>query len=332
MATKEKILEQTPWIEKYRPKTLDDIVLDENTICKIKKIIDEKDMPNIIITGMPGIGKTTTIKCIGRGIYGKYANEAIKELNASDDRGIKSVQETIMNFCKKKLDLNEGGKKEYAEHKIIILDEADNMTDKAQRLINTLMEKYHDTSRFAFTCNNSADIIEAIQSRCIILRYYRLNKDQIIKRLLQICEIEKIKYYDDAIEEIAILSQGDMRNAINNLQLTYNAFGKIKIKYVHEIIDKPQPLIIKRCLIACKNKNLLESIKVLRELRELGYSAMDILTSMKNTIKLDNISELTEKDKVEFLDAISESTYIVSQGMDTDLQLYGCISDIITKT
>src|ERR1700744_3148564 len=173
---REQIIKRTPWIEKYRPKSIYDLILDKKMFDKIKKIIDDKDMPNIIIMGVPGIGKTTTIKCIARGLFGKFVNDAVLELNASDDRGIKAVQETIMNFCKKKLDLNEDDNgdqckiipkiKKYADHKIIILDEADNMTIKAQSQINNLMEKYHKTTRFAFTCNISEDIIESIQSRC----------------------------------------------------------------------------------------------------------------------------------------------------------------------
>ena len=93
--------DQTPWIEKYRPSKLEDIILDEHTQKKVKKIIEDKEMTNIILPGVPGIGKTTTIKCISTALYGKYANEAVLELNASDDRGIKSVQEKIVTFCKK---------------------------------------------------------------------------------------------------------------------------------------------------------------------------------------------------------------------------------------
>ena len=110
-------------------------------------------MPNIIITGIPGIGKTTTILCIAKNLIRKYFEEGVLELNASDVRGVKTVQETIEYFCKKKLQIDEN----FANHKIVLLDEADNMTKKAQQSINNLMEQYQDTTRFAFTCNNSSD-------------------------------------------------------------------------------------------------------------------------------------------------------------------------------
>lgn len=117
-----------PWIEKYRPKEVEDLVLEDGTLNKIKKIINDKDMPNIIITGSPGIGKTTTILCIAKKLLGRHFKEGVLELNASDDRGVKTVNESIEYFCKKKLDISD----KYSRHKIILLDEADNMTKKAQ--------------------------------------------------------------------------------------------------------------------------------------------------------------------------------------------------------
>ena len=158
-----------PFSEKYRPRKVSDLILDKIISTKINNIIEHKDIPNIIFTGKSGVGKTSTIHCIARAIYPREYHESIIELNASDDRGIKSVHETIINFCKRKVDFKPG----FAQHKLLILDEADNITPKAQRLINSIMEKF-PTTRFAFTCNNSSDIIESIQSRCIIItrRYF----------------------------------------------------------------------------------------------------------------------------------------------------------------
>lgn len=104
-------IRDVPWIEKYRPRHIDDLLLEENILSKIKKFIKDKDMPNLIIPGTPGIGKTTTIKCIARELYGPNAEEAVLELNASDDRGIKAVIDIITNFCTKKMDLNDNLKK-----------------------------------------------------------------------------------------------------------------------------------------------------------------------------------------------------------------------------
>jgi replication factor C subunit 2/4 len=317
-----------PWIEKYRPKNIEDIVLDPNTYKKIKNIIEEKDMPNIIITGVPGIGKTTTIQCIARGIYGKNVNQAILELNASDDRGIKAVQDTIITFCKKKIELD-NKEKTFANHKIIMLDEADNMTGKAQRLINNLMEKYHKTTRFAFTCNNSSDIIEAIQSRCIIFRYYRLGQKQVIERLRYICDKESVPYENPALEELAVFAQGDLRHAINNLQLTYSGLVEVTVDNVYRMCDKPQTFIIKKLFAACIQKDSVTAFKILLDLKSNGYSGSDIMLSMSGTLKLPDFNLVSEADKIKLLGKVSRASYIISKGIDTNLQLAGCISSIL---
>ena len=341
LENKKKIHSRVPWIEKYRPRTIDDLILDKKMLNKIKKIIDEKDMPNIIITGVPGIGKTTTIKCIARGLYGKYVHDAVLELNASDDRGIK-VQDTIMNFCKKKLNLNEdtteGGTKTkdkptnlYSDHKLIILDEADNMTAKAQPQINLLMEKYHKTTRFAFTCNSSEDILESIQSRCIILKYMRLTQDQITGRLLQICDIEQVTYETPAIESLAFIAQGDIRAAINNLQKVFIGKGEITNEAVYEICEMPQPVIIKKIFAECKQKNFVGAVEGILNLKNSGFSESDISLSMINVLKMRDV-ELDEPTKINFLMAISNTAYVITKGLDNSLQLVACIANMILNS
>ncbi len=317
-----------PWIEKYRPKKLDDIILDEHTMNKIKQIQKAKNMRNLIITGVPGIGKTTTIQCIAKELLGKHYENGTIELNASDDRGIKAIQDTIINFCKKKLDLNKDDEQEYASHKIIILDEADNMTIKAQHLINTLMGDYDKTTRFAFTCNNSSDIIEAIQSRCIIFRYSRLSNKQVVDRLEQICKIEKVIYTRIALNNIAIISQGDMRNAVNILQLVNTAYGEISVANIESICDKPRPQIIKEFFKECQNKNYKEALQLIHQLKRSGFGGSDIMLSMTNVLKSHDLTEIDDATKIKFLEKISRTSYIISKGIDTDLQLSSCVASM----
>lgn len=312
----------TPWIEKYRPQKVEDLVLDNNTLNKIKKIISDKNMPNIIITGVPGIGKTTTILCIAKNLLEKHFNEGVLELNASDSRGVKVVQESIEYFCKKKLQIGE----DYSHHKIVLLDEADNMTKKAQQSINNLMEQYHESTRFAFTCNNSSDIIEAIQSRCIIFRYARLTNVHVMTKLMRICELEKIPYTEDGLNAIVITAQGDLRQAINNLQLTFNGYINIIPENVYKLCDKPPPLIIQNIFIACKQCDIKTAIKHLNDLRDKGYSSSDISINMINTLKNLNNDILDETTKIRYMEEVSKACLIISKGMNTPLQLTGCIA------
>lgn len=323
--TKHKIINQLPWIEKYRPKDISDVILDPNTLSKIKKMISEKDMPNIIITGVPGIGKTTTIKCIARGLYGSHANDAVLELNASDERGIKTVDDLITNFCKKSFNFKSDNN--YTKHKMIILDEADNITEKAQHSINKKMEEYNATTRFAFTCNKSSDILEAIQSRCIILRYVRLQASKVIEKLEEICDNEKLSYTEEALNELAIISQGDLRAAINNLQAVYNGMNEITVKNVYIVCDKPQPVILQQILTLCKESDIKSAFNIMSELKKSGYSESDIVLGFMNVIKLD--CKLSENDKNFILKKVCKTAYNISKGVSTELQLYGLLADII---
>lgn len=323
-------IHQIPWIEKYRPKKTEELILNDILLKKINKIISDKDMPNLIITGIPGIGKTTTIKCIVSRLYGKYIKDAVLELNASDDRGIRAVQDTITNFCKKKLELNENGEKRYADHKIIILDEADNMTQKAQISISNLMEKYHNTTRFAFTCNSSADIIESIQSRCNIIRYMRLTKDQVLSRLKYICEKENVEYEEKALETIALISQGDVRSAINNLQLVYNCYNEVIEDYIYTICDKPQPVIINKIFDACVEKNFKKAVTIFLDLKNQGFMESDIILNMIYMIR-NNRTNLDEKTKNKFMEKICYSAYVISKGFDGPTQLTSCIANLISS-
>jgi len=317
-----------PWIEKYKPDKIDDMVIDPIILNKFKKIIEDLDMPNCIITGIPGIGKTSTILCLADILYGEYKNQAVLELNASADRGIKAVQDSIIHFCKKKLVVKKGCN--YSKHKLVLLDEADNMTPKAQQLINNLMEKYIKTTRFAFTCNNSCDIIEAIQSRCVIFRYKRLNNEQITDKLKEICNLENINYDNKGLETITFISQGDLRQAINNLQLTYNSYGKINKKTVYNLCDEPQPFIIKNILISCYNKEIRESLSQVRILFNKGYSPSDIILSLLNVLKLVDISEIDESMKIKFMKEVAETCIVISRGVDSQLQITGCIARMIS--
>jgi len=320
---------KAPWTEKYRPQKIEDIIIDDNMSKKIKKIIYDKEMPNIILTGNPGSGKTSSILCVAKDLLGEHYEQGVLELNASDDRGIKA-QDSIIYFCKKKLDLCSNDKN-FSFHKIILLDEADNMTKKAQQLVSNLMEKYHNTTRFAFTCNNSSDIIEAIQSRCIIFRYRRLSPDQVLNRLQYICKVENVPYDEEGINEIVNISQGDMRQAINSLQVIYNGYNEINLENVYKLYDIPHPAIIKNIFIACKDKNIHDAIINLNILRNKGYSSSDICSSMINTIKAHNFNIIDEETKIKFLNEICATSIIVNRGIDTPLQLSGCVAKLCSK-
>lgn len=314
------------WIEKYRPVDIDDVIIDDYTRRKIDTMLHEKNMNNIIITGIPGIGKTTTLLCIAKQLLGKNVKDGVLEMNASDHRGIKTV-DSIELFCKKTFIVDP---EKYAKHKIIILDEADNMTSKAQKLINKLMQKYYKTTRFAFTCNSSSKIIEAIQSRCMIFRYKRISKQLLKEKLEKICKLENVNYKENGLDAIITISRGDMRQAISNLQLISSNCSITSEYTVYKICDSPQPLVIRDMFDQCYNKNLNEALKILFSLINKGYSIDDISLVMIDTLKSPIMSKLDENVKIKFMKEISKTYLVINKGVDTDLQLTGCIARLCT--
>lgn len=308
-----------PWIEKYRPISIEDIIIDHTNLKRIQYIVENGSMPNIIISGEPGIGKTTTILCLAKILLGEKYKEGVLELNASDDRGIKIVQESMTIFCKKTF-------YEKFQHKIVLLDEADNLTPKAQQLIANLMENYGNNTRFAFTCNNSTEIIDSIQSRCIILRYKRLNTEKLRERILQICEFENIDYDDEGIDTIIFGSRGDLRRAINNLQAVHIGFGNITTENVNKICDKPNPVIVRQIIEHCKKSEINSAIKIINSLKNKGYSSSDIIISIHTVLK--NYDNIDNASRIRYINELGKTCINVNKGVDTNLQLYGCLSRI----
>ncbi|KAL1959966.1 hypothetical protein VTO42DRAFT_634 [Malbranchea cinnamomea] len=311
---------ELPWVEKYRPVFLDDVVGNTETVERLKIIARDGNMPHLIISGMPGIGKTTSILCLARQMLGDAYREAVLELNASDERGIDVVRNRIKGFAQKKVTLPPG------RHKIVILDEADSMTSGAQQALRRTMEIYSSTTRFAFACNQSNKIIEPLQSRCAILRYSRLTDAQIVKRLMQICEAEKVKYSDDGIAALVFSAEGDMRQAINNLQSTWAGFGFVSGDNVFRVVDSPHPVKVQAMIKACWEGKVDAALETLNELWDLGYSPHDIISTMFRVTK--TIPTLSEHSKLEFIKEIGFTHMRILEGVQTLVQLSGCIAKL----
>jgi replication factor C subunit 2/4 len=311
-----------PFSEKYRPKKVSDLILDKIIHTKINSIVTLKDIPNIIFTGKSGVGKTSTIHCIARTIYPREYHDSIIELNASDDRGIKSVHETILNFCKRKVEFTPG----YAQHKLLILDEADNITPKAQRLINSIMEKY-PTTRFAFTCNNSSDIIESIQSRCIIIKFTKPPIQDFINRIKLICLNENITYNEEALHYLFDICQKDLRQTLNMLELTYRTCEKITIENINNICDIPSQEILNELLNNIIEKDVKKICTIIYKFQNQGYYSLDVLLHFIQYIK--NYENIDEEKRIELIHILSNSSYIMSKSSTNYIQLTGALLSCI---
>jgi replication factor C subunit 3/5 len=211
------------WIEKYRPKTFEDIIGQDKNINILKNLINNNSLPHLMFHGKSGVGKTSTINAIINKLYGKSKTFMVMKLDASDDRGINTVRDEIKGFAEKLTIFNRGVK-------LIVLDEADSMTFDAQFALRRIMEKYSDNTRICLICNYENKIIQPIKSRCLDIRFFPISNNIIHDRLKLICNNENIQYNNEGLDTIVNISDGDMRKAINILQNISNINKKLSPK------------------------------------------------------------------------------------------------------
>lgn len=309
-----------PWIEKYRPKSLNDLCGNEEIIERLKNMHKTRDVSHMILVGPSGTGKTSSIISLAKDILGEKFSEAIIELNASDERGIDIVRNKIKNFSLKKISFDN------FNYKIIILDEADSMTPSAQQALRRTIETYSKTTRFALSCNNLSSIIEPIQSRCLILKYHRVYPEEMLSRISYICDCENIKYDEESILYLCSLSGGDMRQTINNLQSVGTLFSELNEENINACIDVPHPKIIKDILRNTLDDEYKLGIEKINKLVKQGFSPGDIMNSFMNIVKT---FEMEMEVKIIIFELITKYQIRLSEGVQGCLQLYGFLGNIV---
>jgi replication factor C small subunit len=305
------------WVEKYRPKNLDEVVNLKNIVQSLKSFLKKpKTMPHLLFAGIPGTGKTTIAMCIARQLFGINWKTFTLELNASDERGINVVRERIKDFSR--YNRTAFGDIPYA---IIILDESDQMTQSAQTALRRIMETNSSTSRFILICNYSSKIIEPIQSRCAIFRFSRLDGDKVVEHLKYIAKNEKTILLPEAANLIYEYSEGDLRRAINALQ-TASAYTKeiVDEKTILKIIGETSPKQIQLMLNKAIKGEFIQSRNILYKLiSEYGLSGKDIIRQLHR--ELFKVSYLSISEKAQLANLIGEYDFRMTEGANVDIQL-----------
>jgi len=306
------------WVDKYRPKKLDDIVGQEVFVKRIKEFIKNKDLPHLLFAGASGTGKTTTALAIANELYGEDSVRGnFLELNASDDRGIDVIRTKIKEFAKLKSLVD-------IPYKIIYLDEADSLTKEAQQALRRTMEVYSESCRFILACNEISKIIDPIQSRCVIFRFKPLNEEQISKIIGRIKKSENLKITKEAEEILIKYSKGDVRKLENFMQAATSISKEITINILNEIIDTVNPKEVEELVDVALRGDLFKAREMLLKLKIYrGYTGLEILKEIYNIILK---KDLNSKFKIKIVDKIATIEFRIVEGSDDEIQLESLIT------
>jgi replication factor C small subunit len=300
------------WAEKYRPKSLKEIINQKEIVDRLQSFAKAKNVPHCIFAGPPGTGKTTAALCLARDLYGEGYREHLMELNASDERGIKIVRETVKTFARTR-SIGE------IPFKILILDEADNMTSDAQQALRRTMERFTETCRFIMIANYSGKIIEPLQSRCAPFRFSYMSQQDQNRYLRNIIEKENIKILDDGYDAIFEVSGGDLRRATNTLQAAASMGKVIDAETVYSVIGHANPEDVNEMIKTAMKGDFLGARKQLREMiLKYGVAESDIIKQIHTAIFR---SKLPDSWKVTLSEAIGEVDFRMVQGADPEVQL-----------
>ena len=305
------------WVEKYRPKNLDEIVDLHDVVASLKAFLKTpRTMPHLLLAGLPGTGKTTVALCIARQLFGANWKTFTLELNASDERGIDTVRDRIKDFSRY-------GRTGFGDvpFVLIMLDESDQMTGPAQTALRRIMETSSRTCRFILICNYSGKIIEPIQSRCAIFRFSKLDKKAMVEHLKSIAKKECISLSAEAAESIVEYSEGDLRHAINALQTAaVYRDGVIDEKTVLQVMGEASPRQVELVLSKALSGDFIEARKLMYDLMGLyGFSGSEIVRQMQR--ELLKVSYLSPEEKADLTNIVGEYDFRLTQGASNDIQL-----------
>ncbi len=316
------LMEPALWTEKYRPKTLGEIIDQEEIVSRLQEFVKRAAMPHCLFAGPPGTGKTTAALCLAHDLFGVRFQDVFMELNASDERGIDVVRTTVKEFARM-------ASLSSVPFKILVLDEADNMTSDAQSALRRTMEKYTDTCRFVLCCNYSGRIIEPIQSRCALFRFTPLPDEKIVENLHRIAKNEGLKFTETGLKSIVEVAEGDLRKSINTLQAASSMSKGITEESVYQVVGRAKPTDVHEMLNHALKGDFIKAREELRHLLvRYGLSGSEIVRQIHSEIfRL----AIPEKKRIDLVEAVGEIDFRLVQGGDEEVQLSALLAKLASE-
>jgi len=310
------------WIEKYRPKKLEEVVGQDEIIERLKAYVKAKSVPHLMFAGSAGTGKTTSAIALAKELYGETWKQNFIELNASDERGIAIIRGKIKDFAR----TAPIGK---ARFKIIFMDEADSLTSDAQSALRRTIEKYTHICRFILSANYSSRIIEPIQSRCTVFRFSPIKEEDIKKYIRKIATAEKLEITPDGLDTLIFISKGDMRKAINVLQVGASMNKKITAELLYETSATAKPEDIKALINTALTGNFMAARSQLYDLLiKYGLSGEDIIKQIHQTI-FD--LAIPDESKVRLIEKAGETEFRLIEGSNPHIQLEALLAQFVLE-
>ncbi|XP_054160367.1 replication factor C subunit 4-like [Oppia nitens] len=323
-----------PWVEKYRPNTIDEVVYQTHIVSMLSKYLTTdcfNELPNLLLYGPPGTGKTSTIIALAKQLFQNQYKNRVLELNASDERGIGVIREKVKSFAQQSVSTTT---KSIPALKLIILDECDSMTRDAQSALRRTMEREAKTTRFCLICNYVSRIIEPLVSRCSAFRFKLLDSQLSVDKLRQIADLESVRISDELINQLVTLSEGDLRRAITLLQSVSQikeSDEEVDINDIHEVAGYIPNRFIDQFIQICRSKSYENLTDFVTELIAEGYSGAQFLLQIHDwLIDCDQLL-LSDKQKSIISERIAFNDKRLLDGADEFLQILD-IGAIVLKT